>query len=38
MDIKQIRNATLKIKYSGVCFFIDPWFEEQGTGYSAKAI
>lgn len=38
MEIKQIRNATLKIKYGNVCFLIDPWFEEQGTGYSAKAI
>lgn len=38
MEIKQIRNATLKIRYGGVCFLIDPWFEEHGTGYSAKAI
>ena len=32
MEIKQIRNATLKIKYGNVCFLIDPWFEEQGIG------
>lgn len=38
MEIKQIRNATLKIIYDGVCFLIDPWFQEKGTGFSAKAI
>ncbi len=38
MVIQQIRNATLKIKYGGITFLIDPWFQAQGTGLSAKAI
>ncbi len=38
MVIQQIRNATLKIKYGGITFLIDPWFQDQGTGFSAKAV
>lgn len=38
MIIKQIRNATLKITYGCVNFLIDPWFQDQGTGFSAKAV
>ena len=38
MVIQQIRNATLKIKYGVITFLIDPWFQDQGTGFSAKAV
>ena len=38
MIIQQIRNATLKIRYSNITFLIDPWFQDQGTGFSAKAV
>lgn len=38
MVIQQIRNATLKIEYAGLTFLIDPWFQNQGTGFSAKAV
>ena len=38
MIIQQIRNATLKIKYGGSTFLIDPWFQDQGTGFSAKTV
>jgi len=38
MIIQQIRNATLKIEYGGSTFLIDPWFQDQGTGFSAKAV
>ena len=38
MIIQQIRNATLKIKYGSITFLIDPWFQNQGTGFSAKAV
>ena len=38
MVIQQIRNATLIIKYGGITFLIDPWFQDQGTGFSAKAV
>ncbi len=38
MIIQQIRNATLKIEYSGISFLIDPWLQDQGTGFSAKAV
>lgn len=38
MLIQQIRNATLKIQYDGITFLIDPWFQDQGTGFSAKAV
>ena len=38
MVIQQIRNATLKIKYGVITFLIDPWFQNQGTGFSAKAV
>ena len=38
MIIQQIRNATLKIEYNGFSFFIDPWLQDQGTGFSAKAV
>ncbi len=38
MIIQQIRNATLKIKYSGITFLVDPWFQDRGSGFSAKAV
>lgn len=38
MVIQQIRNATLKIEYGNITFLIDPWLQDQGTGFSAKAI
>ena len=38
MVIQQIRNATLKIEYGNITFLIDPWFQDQGTGFSAKAV
>jgi len=38
MYIQQIRNATLKIKYGSCTFLIDPWFQDQGTGFSVKAV
>lgn len=38
MVIQQIRNATVKIKYGNITFLIDPWFQDQGTGFSAKAV
>lgn len=38
MIIQQIRNVTLKIEYDGITFLIDPWFQDQGTGFSAKAV
>lgn len=38
MVIQQIRNATLKIEYNDFTFLIDPWFQDQGTGFSAKAV
>lgn len=31
MEITQIRNATLKIKYGGVCFLVDPWLQDVGS-------
>lgn len=38
MYIQQIRNATLKIVYGGIAFLVDPWLQDQGTGFSAKAV
>lgn len=38
MIIQQIRNATLKIEYGSITFLIDPWFQNQGSGFSAKAV
>ena len=38
MIIQQIRNATLRIEYGGNTFLIDPWLQDQGTGFSAKAV
>lgn len=38
MKIQQIRNATLKIIYGGVTFLIDPWLQDKGTGFSARAV
>ncbi len=38
MVIQQIRNATLIIKYGNITFLIDPWLQDQGTGFSAKAV
>ena len=31
MELKQIRNATLNIKYGGKKFLIDPWLAEKGA-------
>lgn len=38
MYIQQIRNATLKIKYGGIVFLTDPWFQDKGTGVSVKTV
>lgn len=38
MQIQQIRNATLKIKYGNTVFLIDPWLQDKGTGFSAEAV
>ena len=38
MIIQQIRNATLKIEYGSITILIDPWFQNQGSGFSAKAV
>ncbi len=38
MVIQQIRNATLIIEYGSNTFLIDPWLQDQGTGFSAKAV
>lgn len=38
MIIQQIRNATLKIEYCDNTYLIDPWLQDQGTGFSAKAV
>ncbi len=31
MEIRQIRNATLKIAYGGKTFLIDPWLSDKGS-------
>ncbi len=38
MKIQQIRNATLKIDYCGQTILLDPWLQDKGTGFSAKAV
>ena len=38
MIIQQIRNATLKIQYSGAMFLVDPWLQDKGTGFSVTAV
>ncbi len=38
MDIQQIRNDALKTEYGGNTFLIDPWLQDQGTGFSARAV
>lgn len=38
MRIQQIRNATLKIEYGDQTILLDPWLQDQGTGFSASAI
>ena len=30
MEIKQIRNATIRVLYAGKTFLIDPWLLEKG--------
>lgn len=30
MQIRQIRNATIKIHYGGKVFLVDPWLAPQG--------
>ncbi len=38
MKIQQIRNATMKINYGGITFLLDPWLQDKGTGFSARAV
>lgn len=38
MRIQQIRNATLKIQYGDQTILLDPWLQDQGTGFSASAV
>ena len=38
MKIQQIRNATLKIEYGDQTILLDPWLQDQGTGFSASAV
>ncbi len=38
MKIQQIRNATLKIKYGDQVILLDPWLQDKGAGFSAKAV
>lgn len=38
MKIQQIRNATMKINYGDITFLLDPWLQDKGTGFSAKAV
>ncbi|MBR4446773.1 MAG: MBL fold metallo-hydrolase [Solobacterium sp.] len=38
MKIQQIRNATVKIQYGNTVFLVDPWLQEKGTGFSARAV
>lgn len=38
MKIQQIRNATLKIEYGGITFLLDPWLQDKGKGFCAKAV
>ncbi len=37
MIIQQIRSATLKIRYNSIGFLVDPWLQDQGTGFSVNA-
>ena len=37
MIIQQIRNAAVKVKYSGIVFLTDPWLRRKGTGPSLEA-
>jgi len=37
MIIQQIRNATLKIEYGSIIFLIDPWLQDQGTGFLSQS-
>lgn len=38
MRIQQIRNATLKIRYADQTILLDPWLQDQGTGFSASTV
>lgn len=38
MKIQQIRNATLKIKYGDKTILLDPWLQDEGTGFSAGVV
>lgn len=38
MELRQIRNATMKLTYGNETFLIDPWLQDKGTGWSAVAI
>lgn len=38
MKIQQIRSATLKIHYSDQTILLDPWLQDQGTGFSASTV
>ena len=37
MIIQQIRNAAVKVKYSGMVFLTDPWLQRKGTRPSLEA-
>ncbi len=36
MIIQQIRNAAVKVKYSGIVFLTDPWLQRKSTGPSLE--
>ena len=38
MLIQQIRNDTIKIRYGGLTFLIDPWLQDKDTGFSAPSM
>ena len=38
MNVQQIRNATLKIRYGGTTFLVDPWLQDKGEGRSAPTV
>ena len=38
MKIQQIRNAMIKIQYGDQTILLDPWLQDQGTGFSASTV
>ena len=38
MTIQQIRSATLKIQYGDQTILLDPWLQDKGMGFSARAV